>query len=370
MTGNKTKIKIDAIRTPNLIEGNALVVTGDGGVTASGITGIGSGIAGIEVQNTDVSVATDVTVLNFEGTALYGITDDGSGKVTITVNSGGGTASGGGVDVEQGGTPKVTGATTLNFVSGALITDAGGGQANITISGGGGGGIPDFTVWFPDAPPASGYSSGGVDDDEFDDASFDTGIWSIYDVASRQTETEAEYGLNLSQSGTDYFQGIYQPVPAGTDWSFTTFVGHNWYQTGNGVAGILLLENISSLSTSDVFVWGMYRGGSGFGWRWAKAPQYNGYTGDDSWINDSKDIGWYLRIRVSGSTWYFDWSLDGYTWIAYAYTQTEEFTAQGVGIGYRLDNTGWSINCKFARFTDDSSHDQMLYGDRVGMWRT
>lgn len=47
---------------------------------------------------------------------------------------------GGGIDVEDEGTPEATGATTLNFVgAGVTAADVGGGVVDVTISGGGGG---------------------------------------------------------------------------------------------------------------------------------------------------------------------------------------------------------------------------------------
>lgn len=53
------------------------------------------------------------------------------GPEDITVAS-----AGGGIDVEQNGTPVSSGATTLNFI-GATVADAGGGVTDVTITGGG-----------------------------------------------------------------------------------------------------------------------------------------------------------------------------------------------------------------------------------------
>ena len=44
----------------------------------------------IEVQNNDVSVSTEVANLNFEGSSVQSIVDEGSGKVTLTLQGGGG----------------------------------------------------------------------------------------------------------------------------------------------------------------------------------------------------------------------------------------------------------------------------------------
>ena len=300
--------------------------------------------------------------------------DDGAiyyrndGGTIYDLTSGGG--GGGGIEVEEDDVSVATGVTVLNFEGAVEVTDEGSGKVTINISGGGGGGTPDFTMWMCDAPPASGYSSSGVDDDEFDDSSFDTGIWTVFDVPSTQTETEAEYGLSLETGTANVFQGVFQPIPSGSNWSFTTYIGAVYPQSNDQCAGILLLSDIGNLSTSDCFIWGIFRGGAGYGWRWAKATNYSG-TGysDGSWINDNKDIGLYLRLRTDSTTWYFDWSADGLAWITSAYSQTKEFTPQGIGLGQRLSSANWLAPYKFARFTDISASNQVLYGDRVNMWR-
>ncbi len=66
-----------------------------------------------------------------------------------------------------------------------------------------------------DTPPISPDAM----DDEFDDDSFDTGLWSDINIGD-VTKTEANHALVLG-GGTpvDELQGIYQTVPAG-DWKF------------------------------------------------------------------------------------------------------------------------------------------------------
>lgn len=78
-----------------------------------------------------------------DGQAGQALVYEGFGEwinATISGVSGSGIA---GIDIEEAGTPKVTDATILNFVSGATVVDAGGGQADITVSGGGGGSAID-----------------------------------------------------------------------------------------------------------------------------------------------------------------------------------------------------------------------------------
>lgn len=338
----------------------------------SGIVGGGGG--GTDTKQVKVS-SNDTTEGYLEDKIVEGdyitltVLNEGANE-TLEITS---TASGGagGVDVEEGGTPKVTDATVLNFVSGAEVTDAGGGQADITVSGGtGGGGAADFTIWMPDAPPATAYSSGGTDDDEFDDASFDTGIWSEFDVAITQTVGEDEFGVYMTTTSINHLQGIYQPVPTGSDWSFTIYVGPHWDRDNQHRTGILLIEDTGNLSTSDCFLWSHYRGSAGFGWQAIYHTDYDTWSADDhNSVTDNKPSAMYLRFRRDGTNWYFDWSPDGKSWVSNQYERARRWAVTGIGIGHKFDNTSMKARFPFARFKDDSSKDQILYGDRVNMWR-
>lgn len=228
----------------------------------------------------------------------------------------------------------------------------------------------DFTTWMPDAPPPSGYVFVGTEDDEFDDSSFDTGIWSEFDVPATQTVNEVDYGMYLSTTTANNMQGIYQPVPNGqSDWSFTTYVGATHGQADDQKPGILLIEDIDALSTSDCYLWANFRGGAGYGWQAVYHTQYNTHSSDDfNSAADTRPGGMFLRFRLSGTTWHFDWSEDGYHWINDRYTRTERFTIEGVGIGQRVDgDSDWHAPFKFARFNNSSDDDQML-GARVKGW--
>lgn len=372
----------------------------------------------IEVQEDDATKVSAATILNFEGGV--DVVDEGGGKATITVSGGSGadekakvsandtttdfleqkivagsnvnitvlneganeqleissTASGGGgsaIEVFDEGTSLTTDVTSLDFVGGSVEATAIGNAVTVTISGtGSGGGVPDadFTMWMPDAPPPSGYLFLGTQDDEFDDSSFDTGIWSEFDVPATQTVVEADYGVYMTTTTVNNMQGIFQPVPNGqSDWSFTTYVGPTHGQVGDQKPGILLIQDIDNLDTSDCYLWVNFRGGSGYGWQAIFHTQYNIFSADDFNVtSDVRPAGMFLRFRLSGTTWHFDWSEDGYHWVNDRFTRTERFTIEGIGIGQRVGTpSNWHAPFKFARFLNSSNKDQML-GARVRGW--
>ena len=247
-------------------------------------------------------------------------------------------------------------------------------EGNVTASGvtGGSTGDPDTSLWHPDIPPASGYISGSTEDDEFNDLSFDTGLWTEFDVAGTQTVVEDEYGVHMSTTSVNHLQGIFQAVPAGTNWSFTTYIGPMWDRTSNHRAGILLIEDIGNLSTSACAVFANFRGGAGWGWQFIRHSDY------DSWVNDDYNnvgttgrpmTGQYLRFRRDGTNWYCDWSENGKAWMSNQHTQAKTWTVEGIGVGHKFDHSSLVARFPFARFKDDSGKDQVLYGDRIKIWR-
>lgn len=88
----------------------------------------------VDVQDDDVTIATNVDTINVTGSAS--VTDNGSGKVTINV-SGGGIS---GILLKDEGSSVGTFAT-LNVTGDATVTDAGSGVATLNVSGGGISGI-------------------------------------------------------------------------------------------------------------------------------------------------------------------------------------------------------------------------------------
>lgn len=245
-------------------------------------------------------------------------------------------------------------------------------EGNVTASGvtGGGAGDSDTSVWDPNIPPVSGYISGSTEDDEFDDESFDTGLWTEFDVASTQTVVENEHGIQLSTTSANHIQGIYQPAPAGADWSFTTFVGVPWDRSGNIRAGIMLIQDVENLSTSQVELWSNFRGGAGYGWQCIYHTDYDSWGTDDyNSVGGDRPYSQYLRFRRDGTNWYFDWSDDGRGWTSNEYQRVKRWNVTGIGVGHKLDISSQVVFFPFARFLADSSKSQILSGDRIKIWR-
>jgi hypothetical protein len=88
----------------------------------------------VDVQDDDVTIATNVDTINVTGSAS--VTDNGSGKVTINVTGGGIS----GILLKDEGSSVGTFAT-INVTGDATVTDAGSGVATLNVSGGGISGI-------------------------------------------------------------------------------------------------------------------------------------------------------------------------------------------------------------------------------------
>jgi len=110
-----------------LTAGNGLSIDG----TTISATGSG-GISGIEIEDSETSVGTGITAINFS----TNLTATASGGIATVTASGGGGSSG--VEIENNGTSVGTGITAINFSTNVTAT-ASGGIATVTASGGGGG---------------------------------------------------------------------------------------------------------------------------------------------------------------------------------------------------------------------------------------
>jgi len=287
----------------------------------------------------------------------YGNPSEGVINPTITVKS---------------GSSVYSGTTTLN-IEGMSVTDDGGGQVTIVGATGGGGDAPvaDGSFWSADAAPTTPSAY----DDEFSDSSFDSGLWTDFDVPASLTYAENAYGLNwTAHSTSNYIQGIYQDVPAYQGWSIMCKVSVIYKQHDDNKCGLMLLEDTASLSTSDVCIFSFTSGGAGVGIQVEKFNAYNSYLGNigsmssDKWITTM-----YLRIRAASDNWYFDWSNDGIgwyekdDWYPTGSGQTKLWQPEGFGLFVRGNNTNANFYVHWFRYSTNTGYD-IVNGNRINYY--
>lgn len=141
--GGASNLSIEEDDTP--IASNVTILNFEGGVSVfdegSGevrilISGGDSGGPGsITVQEGLATVASDVTTLNFEGGGIS-VFEEEAGVATVSLpNQGVTILEDSGVTAEE--------VTSINFLGSASVVDDGGGQVSVTVSGTGGGGVTD-----------------------------------------------------------------------------------------------------------------------------------------------------------------------------------------------------------------------------------
>ena len=232
----------------------------------------------------------------------------------------------------------------------------------------GGSATADGSKWDPDAAPASPSAY----DDEFDDESFDSGLWTDFDIPASLVYSEDEAGLIFTAHSTsNYVQGIYQDVPAYEDWSIMCKVSINYKQHDDNKCGLLLIEDVASLSTSDLCFLAFSSGGGGTGLAAEKFNAYNSYLGgignmsSDKWVTTM-----YLRIRANSDNWYFDWSNDGIgwyekdDWYPTGSGQGKLWEPEGFGLFIRGNNTNARFCVHWFRYSTNYGYD-IVEGDRV-----
>lgn len=222
---------------------------------------------------------------------------------------------------------------------------------------------PTFTVWSPDAPPAAPSAF----DDEFDDASFDTGLWTEFDPSAVLTVSEQEPGLildSITQAGDDIC-GVYQPVPPG-NFSITTKIALSALRADFAVAGLALWDDATD-PAQDLYTWQLtYRAAD----QVLDVILWTNYTTFGAGIVSIADLTisthLYLRIRRIGATYYFDWSLDGLGW-QQIHSGGLVFDPDHFGIILNNVATGITIRAiaTFFRFIPYGVFDFYLHGDRI-----
>ena len=287
-------------------------------------------------------------------------------------------SGGGSIEVQEDDAQKVTNATILNFEGNAVVTDEGGGKATITISGSSGGSA-DFTYWSPDAPPASASSY----DDEFEDSSFDTGLWTEFDNDSELIVTEDQAGLLLDPTAASDIMGIYQSKPA-TYLSVVTKVAiTGTYESASEVkAGIIIYEDAASNPTTcDLITFAVNTTNTGISLMVEHWDDYN--THNTTIFNKQLDIpsstSFYLRARtyqiVINNYVAFDYSTDGLSWIILDSIDTSSyFTPDEIGVFLKSASPNHSARFPFFRVVTGSAStylnpNYLVEGDRINGYR-
>jgi hypothetical protein len=179
-----------------------------------------------------------------------------------------------------------------------------------------------YTKWDVDAPPLITVSQS----DEFDDSSIAT-KWSEFDVGNKLTVTESGYGLFLEEATINPGQlaGLVQVLPSG---NFTIIAKMDFSRvntpTATQVAGLALWEQPADV-TKKVVTWGWndsaYDSVLSF-------MQWSAYTTGSNQANRTQAGVWvnpiYLRIRRNGTTYYYEYSMDGIGWILF-YSQVSSY---------------------------------------------
>jgi hypothetical protein len=227
--------------------------------------------------------------------------------------------------------------------------------------------------WDPDLPPVTPSAM----DDEFDDDSFDTGLWTEFDSGAIQAIAEAGETLVLSRAAnaTAILTGIRQALPAGS-FTFAIKVQVDLDSLDGfgelALAGLVLWENATGDDNKAV-LWGMGCKGSG-------AAPLNGFalahwTGHDDLIAVPSFVssitagqGVYLRARYNAvsNTFKFDYSTDGETWSGGGVADTPpDFTPAHIGIGL-VNRSGDAFAGTFDFFRYRARFDTVndpVYGD-------
>jgi hypothetical protein len=243
-------------------------------------------------------------------------------------------------------------------------------QASGVASTAPGGGT--YMIWDTDAPPQTPDAM----DDEFDDSSFDSGLWTEWDPGSAQTVTEDDLRLHLDMDSDAIveYAGIYQELPASGDWAFVTKVSLSNFGAGLVGAGIILGEDFSgNPTTSNFLAYHLWSDGTA---RYLLVTSYADYatqpgSGGQLLLLNDYPVVWhgdvYLRVRQVSGTYYFDLSNNGLQWIKEYSTGSPPFTPDEIGLGAINKASGETLSAyfQFFRRLADTSFDAVIDGQKV-----
>lgn len=231
-------------------------------------------------------------------------------------------------------------------------------------------GVGAAGIWAADVSP----SSPSVHNDEFNGNTFNTTLWSTWDVPGILTKALDGNGrlLLTVPTGTTRFVGIYQPVPAASEYAIYAKVATRTLAPINvsGV-GIFLAENLTTApSTADLRTVGpswFVRTGTGVAGVSVLRPTAYNSVGTSAGSSDPVNLtAFYVRIRVNGATWGADWSSEGTGWLRLI---SEALTITPVHMGIYGSNGGTGVNALFASeffrvFTGAGASD--FYASHIG----
>ncbi len=300
-------------------------------------------------------------------------TSDNRIRVYGLPNAGGGGGGGSDITVKDEGVDLTTGVTSLDFVGGGVTATASGTLATITIpSGVGGGGgegtAADGSFWESLVKPVTSSAL----DDEFDDESFDTSLWTEFDPATRITISETEQGAKIAHSSAGSgLGGFYQDIPAG-DFTIVARVSLSHVRETEAAVAIGLWEDAAgNPTTSDVYLLQMRWTATVRGVLITHMNDYTSWNSNDVVIDDTvaTETFIYLRVRRTGTTYKFDRSLDGVGWEQLR-SGTIPFTASEFGIVSANSgaNDSYAAVSLFRYKDSDVGVDGILEGRSVAFW--
>jgi hypothetical protein len=235
-------------------------------------------------------------------------------------------------DVDTTTTPPTAGQVlAYDDVSGLWL------PATISTGDGSGGGYAATSVLVADNPPATAQSI----NDEFDDASIDA-KWSNVYAGIAPTWTERADGmlyLSMAAEGGWNLKSLLQSVPSG-DWAVTCMLGPYTAPNQNYVKpGLLILAEGGA--TQGVYLFGRMWPAS-MSIRVERLNSFTSFNGvpNSNGTATSLGVNWplYLRITKASTTYSFEVSGDGTTWMT-IWSSTLAFTPTKIGLGGNVENT-------------------------------
>jgi hypothetical protein len=230
---------------------------------------------------------------------------------------------------------------------GHVLTADGSGGAAWEAVGGGPGGADDGTTFYavneiPGSPDAM--------DDEFNDASFDTGLWSDLNIGST-SKTEALNALRLTSNETvQTIRGIYQTAPSsGSPWEFQTKVSMPSDAGGGSnqaIAGIFAAASTTGIVYNIGWYQDVVPGIRAL--QWATPTSNLAAWGTD--VSGPSANHMYFKMAWTGSALEVYWSTDGVGWsVDIAAAIGGGWTPGIVGLGF-TNRRGTHLDCVYDWF--------------------